>query len=126
MNFQSRTRKRWSARRRVHLIRTVANRGQEGVSEVARTMSDISESSKEIGDMLGMIEGIAFQTNIRALNAAVEAARAGEQDREFAVEASKVRSLAQHSSIASREIKEIIEHSTERVDAGTTLVDRAG
>jgi methyl-accepting chemotaxis protein len=89
-------------------------------------MSDISESSKEIGDMLGMIEGIAFQTNILALNAAVEAARAGEQGREFAVEAPNVRSLAQHSSIASREIKEIIEHSTERVDAGTTLVDRAG
>jgi methyl-accepting chemotaxis protein-1 (serine sensor receptor) len=65
-------------------------------------MSDISESSKEIGDMLGMIEGIGFQTNILALNAAVEAARAGEQGREFAVEASKVRSLAQHSSIASK------------------------
>jgi methyl-accepting chemotaxis protein len=71
-------------------------------------MSDISESSKEIGDVLGMIEGIAFQTNILALNAAVEAARAGEQGRGFAVVASEVRSLAQRSSIASREIKELL------------------
>src|SRR5258708_7001552 len=107
MNFQSRTRKRWSARRRVHLIRTVANRGQEMVSEVARTMSDISESSKEIGDMLGMIEGIGFQTNILALNAAVEAARAGEQGREFAVETTHVRFPRQSAPLRYQRLIEI-------------------
>jgi methyl-accepting chemotaxis protein len=104
----------------------VANRGQAVVSEVVQTMNDISESSRKIGNILGIIEGIAFQTNILALNAAVEAARAGEQGRGFAVVASEVRSLAQRSSTASKEIKELIEHSMQRVDAGTSLVDQAG
>jgi len=105
---------------------TVANRGQTVVSEVVETMHDISESSKKIGDILGIIEGIAFQTNILALNAAVEAARAGEQGRGFAVVASEVRSLAQRSSSAAKDIKELIGHSMQRVEAGTTLVDQAG
>jgi methyl-accepting chemotaxis protein len=116
----------WQASGLAAQATVVANRGQEVVSEVVQTMNDISQSSKKIGDILGMIEGIAFQTNILALNAAVEAARAGEQGRGFAVVASEVRSLAQRSSIASREIKELIGHSMQRVDAGTTLVDRAG
>jgi methyl-accepting chemotaxis protein len=105
---------------------TVANRGQAVVSEVVNTMHDISESSKKIGDILGIIEGIAFQTNILALNAAVEAARAGEQGRGFAVVASEVRSLAQRSSSAAKDIKELITHSMQRVEAGATLVDQAG
>jgi methyl-accepting chemotaxis protein-1 (serine sensor receptor) len=84
------------------------------------------QSSKKIGEIIGTIEGIAFQTNILALNAAVEAARAGEQGRGFAVVASEVRSLAQRSSTAAKEIKDLIETSGSRVEAGTELVDQAG
>jgi methyl-accepting chemotaxis protein len=105
---------------------TVANRGQAVVSEVVDTMHDISASSKKIGDILGIIEGIAFQTNILALNAAVEAARAGEQGRGFAVVAAEVRSLAQRSSNAAKDIKDLISHSMQRVEAGANLVDQAG
>jgi methyl-accepting chemotaxis protein len=104
----------------------VAGRGRTVVSEVVATMSDIGQSSEKIGAILGIIESIAFQTNILALNAAVEAARAGEQGRGFAVVASEVRSLAQRSSTASKEIKELIVHSAERVGAGTRLVGQAG
>jgi methyl-accepting chemotaxis protein len=89
-------------------------------------MTDISASSRRIGDIIGVIDGIAFQTNILALNAAVEAARAGEQGRGFAVVASEVRSLAQRSADAAREIKTLIGASTERVESGTRLVADAG
>ncbi len=96
------------------------------VEEVVATMKGINESSRRIADIIGVIDGIAFQTNILALNAAVEAARAGEQGRGFAVVASEVRSLAQRSADAAREIKSLITESVGRVDAGTTLVDQAG
>ena len=89
-------------------------------------MQDINSSSKKIADIIGVIDGIAFQTNILALNAAVEAARAGEQGRGFAVVAGEVRSLAQRSAEAAREIKALISASVERVGHGTQLVDRAG
>jgi methyl-accepting chemotaxis protein len=89
-------------------------------------MTDISESSRKIGDIIGVIDGIAFQTNILALNAAVEAARAGEQGRGFAVVAAEVRSLAQRSAAAAKEIKTLINDSVGRVEAGTKLVDAAG
>jgi len=89
-------------------------------------MSGISESSKKIVDIIGVIDGIAFQTNILALNAAVEAARAGEQGRGFAVVASEVRNLAQRSAVAAKEIKELITDSVHRVASGTQLVDEAG
>ena len=105
---------------------TVAVRGGDVVNQVVHTMKDINESSRRIGDIIGVIDGIAFQTNILALNAAVEAARAGEQGRGFAVVASEVRSLAQRSAEAAREIKTLIGASVERVEAGTALVDRAG
>ncbi|WP_284506718.1 methyl-accepting chemotaxis protein [Caballeronia sp. GAWG1-5s-s] len=105
---------------------TVANEGSAIVSQVVDTMTGIEDSSARIAEIIGMIEGIAFQTNILALNAAVEAARAGEQGRGFAVVASEVRSLAQRSSAAAKEIRELIETSGSRVQAGTELVARAG
>lgn len=106
--------------------RNVAQQGSEVVRQVVQTMAGIDESSGKIADIIGIIEGIAFQTNILALNAAVEAARAGEQGRGFAVVASEVRSLAQRSSTAAKEIKGLIETSGDRVQAGTVLVARAG
>jgi len=105
---------------------TVATSGGEVVGEVIETMKGINESSRKIADIIGVIDGIAFQTNILALNAAVEAARAGEQGRGFAVVASEVRSLAQRSAAAAKEIKELITTSVEQVDRGAQLVDRAG
>jgi methyl-accepting chemotaxis protein len=105
---------------------TVAIHGGEVVSEVVETMKGINESSRKISDIIGVIDGIAFQTNILALNAAVEAARAGEQGRGFAVVASEVRSLAGRSADAAKEIKSLINASVERVEKGTLLVDRAG
>lgn len=104
----------------------VARQGSEIVDQVVRTMAGIDESSGKIADIIGIIEGIAFQTNILALNAAVEAARAGEQGRGFAVVAGEVRSLAQRSSGAAKEIKDLIDMSSERVRTGTDLVARAG
>ncbi|EJE50364.1 methyl-accepting chemotaxis protein [Acidovorax sp. CF316] len=105
---------------------TVAVQGGDVVSEVVETMKGINDSSKKISDIIGVIDGIAFQTNILALNAAVEAARAGEQGRGFAVVASEVRSLAGRSADAAKEIKGLIHASVERVEQGTTLVDKAG
>jgi methyl-accepting chemotaxis protein len=105
---------------------TAATQGGEVVSQVVSTMNEISASSRKIGDIIGVIDGIAFQTNILALNAAVEAARAGEQGRGFAVVASEVRSLAQRSAEAAREIKTLIHASMERVEAGSQLVGTAG
>jgi methyl-accepting chemotaxis protein len=104
----------------------VAQRGGTVVSQVVATMHEINASSKKIADIIGTIDGIAFQTNILALNAAVEAARAGEQGRGFAVVASEVRSLAQRSAQAAREIKGLIGASVERVEAGSKLVADAG
>ena len=103
-----------------------AVKGGEVVSQVVATMQDIAASSKRIADIIGVIDGIAFQTNILALNAAVEAARAGEQGRGFAVVASEVRSLAQRSANAAKEIKALIGASVEKVDAGTQQVHAAG
>lgn len=104
----------------------VAVRGGEVVGQVVETMRGINESSRKIADIISVIDGIAFQTNILALNAAVEAARAGEQGRGFAVVASEVRSLAGRSAEAAREIKSLIAASVERVEHGSTLVDQAG
>ena len=104
----------------------VAARGGEVVSRVVSTMQDINASSNKISDIIGVIDGIAFQTNILALNAAVEAARAGEQGRGFAVVASEVRSLAQRSAAAAKEIKTLIDASVEKVASGTQLVGNAG
>ncbi|MGJ4730534.1 methyl-accepting chemotaxis protein, partial [Luteimonas sp. SDU101] len=104
----------------------VASQGGEVVGKVVETMSAISESSGRIGDIIGVIDGIAFQTNILALNAAVEAARAGEQGRGFAVVAAEVRSLAQRSAGAAKEIKQLIGDSTDKVRHGNALVDQAG
>lgn len=109
-----------------HAASTVAVQGGAVVSDVVRTMKEINESSNRISDIIGVIDSIAFQTNILALNAAVEAARAGEQGRGFAVVASEVRSLAGRSAEAAREIKSLISASVERVEAGSTLVDQAG
>ncbi|AXL50429.1 chemotaxis protein [Paraburkholderia caffeinilytica] len=104
----------------------VSERGSSVVGQVVETMNGISESSTRIADIIGMIEGIAFQTNILALNAAVEAARAGEQGRGFAVVASEVRSLAQRSSGAAKEIKELISGSVQKIQDGSVLAANAG
>jgi methyl-accepting chemotaxis protein len=104
----------------------VAERGGTVVAQVVDTMASINDSSKKIVDIIGVIDGIAFQTNILALNAAVEAARAGEQGRGFAVVASEVRTLAQRSAAAAKEIKLLIDDSVSKVDAGARLVDHAG
>jgi len=105
---------------------TIAQEGGMVVSQVVDTMGSINESAKKIVDIIGVIDGIAFQTNILALNAAVEAARAGEQGRGFAVVASEVRSLAQRSASAAKEIKELIGNSVEQVEIGSKLVSKAG
>jgi aerotaxis receptor len=103
----------------------VTQRGSEAMGEVTRTMHVISESSRRIAEIIGVIDSIAFQTNILALNAAVEAARAGEQGRGFAVVASEVRALAQRTSGAAREIKQLIQASTEQVEDGNRLTTQA-
>ena len=105
---------------------TIAATGGKLVAEVVQTMRGINESSKKIADIIGVIDGIAFQTNILALNAAVEAARAGEQGRGFAVVASEVRNLARRSAEAAKEIKSLINASVERVEQGSALVDKSG
>ncbi len=105
---------------------TVARKGGDAVSQMVVTMSEISQSSSKIADIIGLIDGIAFQTNILALNAAVEAARAGEQGRGFAVVATEVRTLAQRSAGAAKEIKELINISADKVRAGSVLADSAG
>ncbi|MCO4093397.1 MAG: methyl-accepting chemotaxis protein [Acidovorax sp.] len=109
-----------------HAAYEIADRGGAVVAKVVTTMKDIHQSSARIADIIGVIDGIAFQTNILALNAAVEAARAGEQGRGFAVVASEVRTLAQRSAAAAKEIKDLITASVDRVSEGSTLVDQAG
>ncbi len=108
------------------VAREAAHEGGQVVGEVVKTMAEITTSSRKISDIIGVIDGIAFQTNILALNAAVEAARAGEQGRGFAVVAGEVRTLAQRSAQAAKEIKELIETSVQSVEAGSQLVGRAG
>jgi methyl-accepting chemotaxis protein len=103
-----------------------AQKGGEVVNKVVATMQEVTSSSKRISDIIGVIDGISFQTNILALNAAVEAARAGEQGRGFAVVASEVRSLAQRSAASAKEIRGLIENSVNRIEAGAKLVDQAG
>ena len=105
---------------------TVAREGGALVAQVVETMGAINESARKVSDIISVIDGIAFQTNILALNAAVEAARAGEEGRGFAVVAAEVRSLAQRCATAAKEIKELIDTSVTQVDAGTALVDRTG
>lgn len=107
-------------------MQNAAQEGSEIVHDVINSMQNIENSSSQINNIIGIIENIAFQTNLLALNAAVEAARAGEQGRGFAVVASEVRILAQRSSVAAKEIKELIEQSGEQVDSGGKLVNRAG
>ncbi len=114
------------ANKMVETASEVAVKGGAVVSQVVTTMDDINQSSKKIVDIISVIDGIAFQTNILALNAAVEAARAGEQGRGFAVVASEVRSLAQRSAAAAKEIKTLIGDSVDKVTAGSALVDQAG
>lgn len=117
-----------NARRASHLALSASETAQRGgkvVDNVVQTMRDISTSSQKIADIISVIDGIAFQTNILALNAAVEAARAGEQGRGFAVVAGEVRNLAQRAR-AAREIKSLIEDSVGKVDVGSTLVESAG
>jgi methyl-accepting chemotaxis protein len=104
----------------------IATQGGVAVGQVVQTMESITAASRKIADIIGVIDGIAFQTNILALNAAVEAARAGEQGRGFAVVAGEVRSLAQRSAEAAREIKSLITDSVEKVEAGSRQVDAAG
>ncbi|MET0265999.1 MAG: methyl-accepting chemotaxis protein, partial [Duganella sp.] len=104
----------------------IAVKGGDVVGQVVGTMASINASSKKIVDIIAVIDGIAFQTNILALNAAVEAARAGEQGRGFAVVASEVRNLAQRSAAAAKDIKSLIDDSVEKVGAGSALVDQAG
>jgi methyl-accepting chemotaxis protein len=104
----------------------VAKQGGDVVAQVVDTMKGINDASRKISDIISVIDGIAFQTNILALNAAVEAARAGEQGRGFAVVATEVRTLAGRSAEAAKEIKSLINASVERVEHGTDLVDRAG
>jgi methyl-accepting chemotaxis protein I, serine sensor receptor len=104
----------------------IAGKGSQVVSQVVSTMGEINQSSAKIADIIAIIEGIAFQTNILALNAAVEAARAGEEGRGFAVVAGEVRTLAQRSSAAAKEIKELIDNSVASVQTGASLVDEAG
>jgi methyl-accepting chemotaxis protein len=113
------------ANRLAHGALDTVTRGGKVVSRVTETMDGISESSRKVTEIIGMIEGIAFQTNILALNAAVEAARAGEQGRGFAVVASEVRSLAQRSGAAAKEIKELIGESAAKVQEGASLVSDA-
>jgi len=115
-----------TANQLVSTARASAAKGGEVVAQVVHTMDEINASSKKIGDIIGVIDGIAFQTNILALNAAVEAARAGEQGRGFAVVASEVRALAQRSAEAAKQIKALIGESVGRVEAGTRLVSDAG
>ena len=105
---------------------SIAQKGGQVVSQVVDTMGNINASARKIVDIIGVIDGIAFQTNILALNAAVEAARAGEQGRGFAVVATEVRNLAQRSAAAAKEIKELIGNSVEQVEAGSRLVEQAG
>jgi len=114
------------ARKVVAQSSTVAGRGAQTMHEVVARMAEINASSSRITEIIGVIDGIAFQTNILALNAAVEAARAGDHGRGFAVVASEVRSLAQRSSLAAREIKSLIGDSSEKVEAGSALVGAAG
>ncbi|WCG83248.1 methyl-accepting chemotaxis protein [Pectobacterium sp. A5351] len=115
-----------SAAQLANTASAAARKGGDVVNHVVRTMEEITTSSRKIGDIIGVIDGIAFQTNILALNAAVEAARAGEQGRGFAVVAGEVRSLAQRSASAAREIKDLISISVRKVEAGELLVNEAG